>query len=116
MNPKKHSMATASPAKITAKEGSKFSAHNGSITGKNLQLIRNKLIVQSWRINDWADSNIDSTLILNFEQKGKDAILTMIHVNVPDKHARHIERGWQDYYWTPWKKHLSGKTIRQPKM
>jgi activator of HSP90 ATPase len=116
MDSKKHSTATASQAKITSKEGGKFTAHGGSITGKNLQLIKDKLIVQSWRINDWDTNDIDSTFILSFEQKGKDAILNMVHANIPDKHAKHIDKGWKDYYWTPWKKHLAGKTIKHPKM
>jgi activator of HSP90 ATPase len=116
MNEKTHSIVTASPAKITPKEGSKFSAHNGSITGKNLQLLKDKLIVQSWRINDWDVQAIDSTFILSFEQNGKDAVLTMVHANIPDQHVKHIDKGWKDYYWTPWKMHLAGKTIKNPKM
>lgn len=116
MNAQMHSLVTASPANISAKEGSKFTAHGGSITGKNLQLIKDKLIVQSWRINDWKVNDIDSTFILSFEQKGKDAILNMVHANIPDEHVKHIDQGWKDYYWTPWKKHLAGKTIKHPKM
>lgn len=49
MDSENHSIATGAPAKISAKEGSDYSAHSGYITGKNLQLIPNRLIVQSWR-------------------------------------------------------------------
>ena len=35
MNAKKHTDATGVPAKISDKEGAKYSAHDGYITGKN---------------------------------------------------------------------------------
>ncbi|MCY7409480.1 MAG: hypothetical protein LH473_04350, partial [Chitinophagales bacterium] len=45
MNAKKHSELTGGEAKITDKEGAKFSAYSSYCWGKNLQLIKNKLIV-----------------------------------------------------------------------
>lgn len=94
-------------ARIAAKEGAKFSAHDGYTTGKNLQLVKNKRIVQSWRGGDWKKSDLDSTLILSFEQSGNDAVLKMVHANVPDDQAPGIRTGWTDYYWKPWKEYLS---------
>ena len=108
---KKHSTVTGAPAIISTKEGTKFSAHGGYITGKNLQLVKDKLIVQAWRAEDWQKSDIDSTFIINLEQDGKDVILHAIHANLPDKHADEINKGWHDYYWKPWKKYLSGKPM-----
>jgi len=32
-------------------------------------------------------------------------------VNVPDKHAKGIDKGWNTFYWEQWKKHLEGKPI-----
>jgi activator of HSP90 ATPase len=95
------------PATISAKEGSKFTVYDGYITGKNLQLIKDELIVQSWRGSDWSKKDADSTFIMLFEQKGKDVIIHMTHANLPDKHADDIKQGWIDYYWKPWKKYLS---------
>ncbi len=109
MDAKKHSLSTGVPAKITAKEGSKFSAQGGYISGKNLQLVKDKLIVQTWRAEDWDKSDIDSTFIINLEPKGKDVVLTAIHANVPDNQSDGLKSGWNDYYWKPWKKYLSGK-------
>ena len=116
MDAKKHALVTGAPAKITAKAGSSYSAHDGYIKGKNLQLIKDKLIVQTWRGADWAKSDLDSTFIINFEQKAKDVILHVTHANLPDKHAADINKGWHDCYWKPWKQHLAGKTITRPKM
>jgi len=109
MNAKLHSQLTGSPAKISGKEGSPFSAYAGYCRGKTLQLIKNKLIVQSWRASDGNETDIDSTFILLFEQKGKDTVVTMVHANVPDHQAKALADGWYDFYWTPWKNYHSGK-------
>jgi len=110
LDSKQHAAITGGmPAKISAKEGAKYSAHDGYINGKNLQLKKNELIVQSWRSADWKKDEADSTFILMFEQKGKDAVIHMTHANVPDREADGIKQGWIDYYWTPWKQVLAGK-------
>jgi len=109
MDSKKHSEVTGAPAKISAKEGAKFSAHGDYITGRNLCIVKDKLIVQSWRASDWKRDDVDSTFAIHLEQKGKDVNLLMTHANVPDKDAPGITKGWRTYYWEPWKRHLSGK-------
>ncbi|MEO6456252.1 MAG: SRPBCC domain-containing protein, partial [Ginsengibacter sp.] len=106
MNSKKHSIATGAPAKISSKEGGNYSAHGGYITGKNLQLIKDKLIVQTWRAQEWSSDDVDSTFIINLETKGNDVILHAIHANVPDKNEESISKGWHNHYWEPWKKYL----------
>jgi activator of HSP90 ATPase len=116
MDAKKHTLSTGMPAKITAKEGSKYSVSDGYITGKNLQLIKDTLIVQSWRAVDWAKGDADSTFIIKLEAKGKDTILEAFHINVPDNQFKGIDDGWRTYYWEPWKKYLSGKPVTAPAM
>jgi activator of HSP90 ATPase len=116
MNAKKHSAATGAQAKISAKEGSSYSVHNGYITGKNLKLVKDRLIVQTWRAKDWSNDDYDSTFIISLEQQGKNAMLHAIHTNVPDKHAKGIDKGWHEFYWEPWKKHLAGKPVMEPQM
>jgi activator of HSP90 ATPase len=111
MDSKKHSMATGSPAKISSKEGGSFSAHNNYIKGKNLQIVADRLIVQSWRGEDWNSDDLDSTLIITLEQEEKDVVLHLLHVNVPDNMYDTLTFGWQESYWKPWKKFLKGKPI-----
>lgn len=111
MNAKKHSVATGAPARIIDKIGSKFSAYGGYITGKNIELIKNSLIVQTWRGQDWDKNAPDSTFIIQLEPKGKNVILHAIHTGLPDKQAGGINKGWHSHYWEPWKKYLAGKPI-----
>jgi len=109
LDAKEHSASIGASVKIQKKEGTKFSAHDNYTTGKNFQLIKDKLIVQSWRASDWNKSDPDSTFILLFEQKGSDGIINMVHANVPDKEFEGIKKGWNDYYWKPWKKYFAQK-------
>jgi len=113
MDAKLHTMLTGDTAKITKKEGAKFTAYGTYIVGKNLQLVPGKLIVQSWRGSDWDKTDLDSTFILQFEKKGNDAVLNMVHANIPDAEADGIKSGWNDFYWTPWKAHLAGEKVKR---
>ena len=114
MNAKKHTIATAAPATITAKAGAKFSAHGGYITGENIYLEKDAMIVQTWRGADWDKKEQDSIFIIRLEPKGKNTILHAIHSNVPDKAAEGINKGWHSHYWEPWKLWLAGKPIAKP--
>lgn len=116
MNAKKHSASTGAPAEISAKEGAAFSLAGGYITGQNVKLVKDQLIVQSWRGTDWNKKDPDSTLMIHLEPKGKDVILHAVHSNVPDKQAEGIDKGWHTYYWEPWKQFLAGKPVKAPAM
>jgi len=109
MDAKLHTEITSAEAKISDEEGTAYSAHDGYINGKNLQLVKNKLIVQSWKGSDWKKSDLDSTFILLFEKQEDDTLLTMVHANIPEEHAKDIKDGWNQYYWKPWKEYLAKK-------
>ena len=109
MDAKKHSEATGGKAKISSMIGSSFSTWDGYITGKTLQLIKGKMILQSWRSSDFKSNDLDSTFILQFEKKGNDAVLHMVHANVPDHQFTAVKDGWNNFYWVPWRKYLSGR-------
>lgn len=107
MNPKKHAEITGAPAKIEAKAGGKFSAYSGGLVGKFLQLEKDKMIVQSWRSDAFKKSDLDSTLVIQLEAKGKDTVLHMVHANVPKQDHAGATEGWPTYYWEPMKEFLA---------
>lgn len=109
MDSKKHTAVTGAPAKMSTKEGGKYSAHGNYISGENLKLVRDRLIVQTWRAENWGPLQADSTFILFLEPNGKDTILHMIHAGVPEKEKEDLDQGWKEHYWKPMKKHLSAK-------
>ena len=116
MDAKLHALVTGAPAKISKKAGTAFSAHGSYISGKTLHLVKNELIVQTWRGEDWNKKDADSIFMISLERKGKDTMLHAVHANVPDKEAAGIDQGWHDYYWKPWKQQLAGKKITRPEM
>ena len=116
MSAKKHSLIAGSPVAIAAKEGTEFSAHNGYVTGKNLKLIKDQLIVQTWRAMTWDASEPDSIFMILLEKKGKDVLMHAVHANIPDAAVESINKGWFEHYWNPWKQFLAGKPITRPQM
>ena len=113
MDSKKHSEATGAPAELSNSEGGKYSVHNGWIGGSNLKLIKDQLIVQSWRAQGWSETDPDSTFIIYLEPKGDSTVVHAVHANVPDNEYDSIEKGWHKHYWEPWKLWLAGKPIEE---
>jgi activator of HSP90 ATPase len=62
--------------------------------------------VQSWRASNWRKRDLDSILVLVFSKVRGGSRVAMVHMNVPDAHAASINRGWNEYYWKPWKAYL----------
>lgn len=52
---------TQSNARISKEVGGEFSIFDGSVTGKNVELLEGKLIFQNWRFGSWPDG-IESTV------------------------------------------------------
>jgi activator of HSP90 ATPase len=110
MNSAKHTAATGMPAKVSRKVGGKWSAFGGMILGKNLVLIPNRMIVQSWRSVEWKKADPDSTLIVSFEKAaGGDSTVYLVHVGVPSYDHQGVTQGWMKFYWEPWKAHLAAR-------
>ncbi len=113
MNSEKHSIATGAPATISPKEGGEYFVHNGYIGGTNLKLVKDQLIVQTWRAVNWAKEEPDSIFMIFLEPRGKNVTLHAIHANVPDSAYESIDKGWHEHYWKPWEKYLAGKPIKE---
>jgi len=117
MNAKKHTIATGAPAVITDQAGTNYSVHGGYISGVNLLLVKNKMIVQTWRAMDWNKKTVDSVFMIHLDAEGEDTVLHATHANIPDDKAASINKGWHAHYWKPWKKYLAGKPIaKSPEM
>jgi uncharacterized protein YndB with AHSA1/START domain len=106
LNPAAHGAFTGGKAKISARPGSAFSAFDGTLTGRILQVVPNKLIVQSWRASHWKKSDLDSTLIFTFWPDAKGGRIHLVHVNVADHDYEGVKEGWHIYYWKPWRDYL----------
>jgi len=106
LNPRTHRAITGAPARIAAKKGAAFSAFGGQLTGRILQLVPKRLIVQTWRGSHWSREDLDSTLILSFHAEGRGGRIELVHVNVPEHDFAGVSEGWHNYYWIPWRSYL----------
>jgi activator of HSP90 ATPase len=107
MDSKKHSKLTESKVKISREIGGKFSIFEGDIEGKNLELIQDKKIVQSWRSNEegWPKTHY-STITIELESAEKGTLLKFKQTEVPSTSYESVKEGWNDYYWEPLKNML----------
>jgi uncharacterized protein YndB with AHSA1/START domain len=103
---KKHSAFTGSKATSSPKVGGKFTAWDGYISGKNLELERGKRIVQEWITTDWPQGYPPSRLELTFTKTKGGTEISMVHSNVPEEQANDIAEGWNEFYWKPLKKYF----------
>ena len=60
-DPAKHEAITGAPVAISLEPGSPFQAFNGALTGATLQVIPQRLVIQSWRSTRFNDADPDST-------------------------------------------------------
>jgi uncharacterized protein YndB with AHSA1/START domain len=106
LDPKLHAAFTGSPVRIAARAGARFEAFGGALSGTVLQVVPNRLIVQSWRSTNFGKRDVDSTLILAFVPRGKGARIELTHVNVAERDLAGVSEGWSKYYFLPWRAYL----------
>lgn len=97
--------ATGAPADIVSEEGSSFSCFGGQITGRQIELKKNKRIVQAWRVGSWPEGVYS---IVKFDIDGSDGstVVTLDQSGFPDDAEPHLEVGWHKMYWSPLRTHL----------
>ena len=105
LNSKKHASAIGTKASIEPRVGGSFNAF-GMLTGKFLVLIKNKMIVQTWRSVKFKKANQDSILVLRFEKTKDGSRIDLVHTSIPDYDYADIKKGWPKYYWRPWAKYF----------
>jgi activator of HSP90 ATPase len=105
-----HAAITGGPVTIAAREDADFVAFDGAISGRILHLVPGKRIVQTWRSNVFRKSDADSILILTLLPRGaKHTLLDLQQLNVPQRDYAGICRGWELYYFIPWRSFLATK-------
>ena len=97
---------TSSPARVSGKVGGKFTAWDGYISGRTLELEPDQRIVQAWRTSEFAAEAPDSRLeVLLAKVKGGTRV-TFIHTNLPDGQSASYKLGWKDFYFKPMKSYF----------
>jgi uncharacterized protein YndB with AHSA1/START domain len=87
---------TGESAVMSTEPGSEFSLWDDSITGKNLEFIEGKKIVQQWYF-DGEEAESIVTILLHAHKQGTSVELR--HTNIPDEAFEDITSGWSDTYF-----------------
>jgi len=103
MDSKKHAAFTGAAAEISREVGGEYTAYDGYITGRNLELVPDKKIVQSWRAVDWEDGVL-STITFELAPVPEGTRLDFTHTGLPDGTQAEFTQGWIDNYWEPMKR------------
>jgi activator of HSP90 ATPase len=83
------------PAQMVAEPGTEFSMWEGDITGKNLEFVQDKKIVQEWYFGDQPEKSIVTITIYPDQENSQ---VTVEHTNIPDNDFTDIAEGWREYY------------------
>lgn len=108
-----HAAALGAPAVISNEVGGSFKIFGGdAVRGTNLAIVPGHMIVQTWRGKLWDEDDLDSVLVLIFEETPLGAQILLTHVNVPDHAYPHVnEIAWDRMYWKRWKQYFSANQL-----
>jgi activator of HSP90 ATPase len=87
---------TGEDAEMSTEVGSEFSLWEGSIVGKNLEFIENKMIKQQWYFDGQAEESI---VIIKIHPDGDASSVELRHSNIPDEVYDDIVDGWNENYF-----------------
>jgi activator of HSP90 ATPase len=110
MSGKEHAAMTGSGASVVAKVGGKYTAWDGYISGKTLELEPGKRIVQSWRSTDFAEGAPDSRLEVVFTSARGGTKVTLNHRDLPTGSVAEYRKGWLDFYFKPMKAYFAARS------
>ena len=99
------SKLTGAPTTGAGTEGSTFSAFGGHITGRQVELVPDQLVVQAWRAKTWPAGTYS---IARFELRSEGAKTRLVfdHAGFPEGEQEHLASGWTANYWEPMGKYL----------
>ena len=109
LDPKKHSAFTGSKATGKAAVGAEFTAWDGYILGRNIELEKGKRIVQEWVTTEWPEGYLPSKLELILKEVDGKTELKMIHSEIPAAQKEELKKGWTDFYWSPMKNYFEAQ-------
>ena len=83
------------PAQMNTEPESEFSLWEGDITGKNLEFVQDKKVVQEWYFGDQIEKSI---VTITISPDRENSLVTIEQSNIPDDEFNDIADGWREYY------------------
>jgi activator of HSP90 ATPase len=95
---KRFTELTGAPASGNSTEGSAFAVFGGHITGRHVELVPSKRVVQAWRAKTWPEG-LYSIARFELHEDGTGTKLVFDHEGFPADMKDHLAQGWQANYW-----------------
>jgi uncharacterized protein YndB with AHSA1/START domain len=87
-------------ADISAAEGGAFTMFGGDISGRNVELVPGRRVVQAWRSGAWPEG-VYSLVHFELTPEGKGTRLVFDQVGYPAAAHEMLDGGWPQMYWNP---------------
>jgi activator of HSP90 ATPase len=99
-DPARFAEVTGAPAQGSASEGGAFTAFGGHITGRHVELVADRRVVQAWRAKTWPEGTYS---IVRFELRADPGGTRLVfdHDGFPEDMKEHLAKGWHENYWKP---------------
>jgi activator of HSP90 ATPase len=101
-----HSEMIGSESEIDPEINGSFKIWDDYISGKTIELIPDKKIVQLWRTTEFSEEDQDSLLEIDLEEVDGKTKMTLKHSQIPDGQARDYKQGWTEYYFDQMKEYF----------
>jgi activator of HSP90 ATPase len=98
LDPQRAQIWTRGPVKLSKDINSDFEFFNGNVSGKILELIPDKKIVQSWRLKSWPAGHF-SEVTIDLNQGSDSTVLNIKQTGVPIGQEELTQTNWSGYYW-----------------
>lgn len=107
MDSEEHAAFSGEPAVISPDPGGPFTCWGGQILGRNIELVRNRRIVQAWRVSAWPEG-VYSVVRMELSARGSGCRLVLSHTGIPAGSSSSIAQGWPQRYWARMRAHVAG--------
>ena len=97
-NPFTIELWTGEKAEMSTEPNSEFSILDGSLVGRNLEFIENKMIVQEWYFGEENPEN-PSIVTIKLHKDEEGTSVELRHTNIPDEAFYDIVDGWNQVYF-----------------
>jgi uncharacterized protein YndB with AHSA1/START domain len=102
LDPVEHAAMTGAAASGGGEQlGAPFTAWDGYILGRNIDLGPGLRLVQAWRTTDFPAHAPDSRLEIRFEKSVHGTLLKLTHSEIPEGQGESYREGWLEYYLAP---------------
>jgi len=98
-------LSGGAPAEITPEAGGAFSRFGGMISGRIIEAVPGRLLVEAWRVGNWPPG-VYSIARFELQGEGSGTKIVFDHTGFPAEQREHLDAGWKANYWDGLKKHL----------